>query len=564
MKLKHFLFMAIAVAVALAGCKENTPEPEPIPVITITAQPTAPTALVEGSVAGDLTVAATVTEGAALSYQWYTNTSAGTVGGTEIDGATAASYVLPATLTEGTYYYFCEVSAPDAASVRTNAVTVTVSSRYPVTGKAGTLDWSLDREGTLTVSGTGAMPDYAAEPAELAGRAGRADAASVTRAARAATSAPWGVYAAEIKAVVIAEGVTSVGDNAFAGLAALTGVTLPDSVESIGDGAFAECSLLIEINIPDGTIIGDGAFEGCDKLPEVVTPEVSLQDALDGYEARYADMAEAYAAIDDAYSTLAARQSVTVQTAALWEFWQAAYGVVEFSNVIHELIDSDGTMSEAEKNERKVRASLHRGMAYMYLGTLFGDVPVTEDVVMPWMEIPSIGVKEVLDFALENFDMAANMLAGDEMAQAVLAKMTVAASRKDHQSVAMSARELLDSGTTALNDTNADGTFNAADKNAANLTAVQARLLGAEAALALGNAMDATPYLAGLAAVTPGATLDETRAAVNALWPSWNDGVKFMNAARWGETSSWGKYALMPIPAEALAVNARLTQNQGW
>jgi uncharacterized protein (TIGR02145 family) len=100
-------------------------------VITIGTQPTAPTAaLTEGSIAADvkLTVAATVTEGATLAYQWYTNTTASTEGGTAIDGATAASYTLPADLAAGAYYYFAEASAEGAASVRSNAVTVTVNA----------------------------------------------------------------------------------------------------------------------------------------------------------------------------------------------------------------------------------------------------------------------------------------------------------------------------------------------------------------------------------------------------------------------------------------------------
>jgi hypothetical protein len=130
-----FTAAALAIAaVALTGCGKDDggdgPETPAAPVITITTQPTAPAALTEGEIPADtkLTVAASVTEGKTLSYQWYSNTSAGNTGGTAISGATANTYTLPTTLAAGTYYYFCEVAAEGATAVRSNAVTVTVAA----------------------------------------------------------------------------------------------------------------------------------------------------------------------------------------------------------------------------------------------------------------------------------------------------------------------------------------------------------------------------------------------------------------------------------------------------
>ena len=97
------------------------------PVITITTQPAATTTVTEGEITGSLTVAATVTQGATLSYQWYSNTANNNTGGATISGATSASYTIPTTLKAGAYYYFCEVKATGANSVRSNVATVTVS-----------------------------------------------------------------------------------------------------------------------------------------------------------------------------------------------------------------------------------------------------------------------------------------------------------------------------------------------------------------------------------------------------------------------------------------------------
>ena len=103
----------------------------PIPVITINTHPAATTNVTVGSITDILSVSANVTQGAALSYQWYSNTTNSNTGGSTISGVTALStnFTIPATLTAGTYYYFCEVRATGGASfVRSNVATVNVQS----------------------------------------------------------------------------------------------------------------------------------------------------------------------------------------------------------------------------------------------------------------------------------------------------------------------------------------------------------------------------------------------------------------------------------------------------
>ena len=96
-----------------------------VPTVTITTQPQ-DAAVTQGAITGDLTVAATASS-SALSYQWYSNTSESTTGGMVIPDATGASMAIPTDLIEGSYYYYCAVSA-GATTVKTNAVTVTVSA----------------------------------------------------------------------------------------------------------------------------------------------------------------------------------------------------------------------------------------------------------------------------------------------------------------------------------------------------------------------------------------------------------------------------------------------------
>ena len=81
-------------------------------------------------------------------------------------------------------------------------------------------------------------------------------------------------YHGDANAVVIPDGVTSIGDFAFQNCESLTAVKIADSVTSIGNFAFWGCGALASVYIPDGvTSIGDGAFQACDVLTAIDIPE---------------------------------------------------------------------------------------------------------------------------------------------------------------------------------------------------------------------------------------------------------------------------------------------------
>ena len=79
-----------------------------------------------------LSISASAAEGHTLSYQWYSNSSNSTSGGTAINEATESSYTVPAGMSVGTTYYYCVVTATrsdnsQTATTTTNVATVTVS-----------------------------------------------------------------------------------------------------------------------------------------------------------------------------------------------------------------------------------------------------------------------------------------------------------------------------------------------------------------------------------------------------------------------------------------------------
>lgn len=112
-------------------------------------------------------------------------------------------------------------------------------------GKEEGFTWTLE-DGVLTISGNEPMPEW--DYGEC----------------------PWYEKCAEIKKVVIEDGITSISDSAFNRCDSLTEVTIPDSVTSIGFGAFSNCDSLTEVLIPDSvTSIGSNAFYCCHNLTEV-------------------------------------------------------------------------------------------------------------------------------------------------------------------------------------------------------------------------------------------------------------------------------------------------------
>ncbi|MDR0873696.1 MAG: leucine-rich repeat protein [Prevotellaceae bacterium] len=78
---------------------------------------------------------------------------------------------------------------------------------------------------------------------------------------------PWYASRSSIITVIIEEGVTNIGNNAFKDCTKLTSVRIANSVTRIGVTSFMNCSSLTSLTIPACvTTIEGGAFYGCSKL----------------------------------------------------------------------------------------------------------------------------------------------------------------------------------------------------------------------------------------------------------------------------------------------------------
>ncbi len=81
--------------------------------------------------------------------------------------------------------------------------------------------------------------------------------------------------------VIIPEGITSIGVNAFIGCHSLTSITLPSSLQSIGRNGFQECDSLTSITFPSSLqSIGEWAFIICSSLNEIVWNNLSTAPTI--------------------------------------------------------------------------------------------------------------------------------------------------------------------------------------------------------------------------------------------------------------------------------------------
>ncbi|MDG0794042.1 Ig-like domain-containing protein [Cohnella ginsengisoli] len=112
---------------ATAHVKVNALPDAPAP--SIDTQPTAYTELYEGDARPTLSVAASVTGGGPLSYQWYRNTTDSNAGGVMLQGQTQDTYLAPTGAAHDSYYYVVitnTVPGQHPASVRSNTAHVVV------------------------------------------------------------------------------------------------------------------------------------------------------------------------------------------------------------------------------------------------------------------------------------------------------------------------------------------------------------------------------------------------------------------------------------------------------
>lgn len=134
--------------------------------------------------------------------------------------------------------------------------------------------WVLTTDGTMILSGTGAVAAY--DDRKDAPWGDYNDQILGLEVQKGITSVSGFGYCRNLREVSLPEGLISLGKSVFLSCAQIQEIRLPKSLKTLGDGALAGCSSLTEIELPEGLeMIGSYALASCDFTSVVIPASVT-------------------------------------------------------------------------------------------------------------------------------------------------------------------------------------------------------------------------------------------------------------------------------------------------
>ena len=160
--------------------------------------------------------------------------------GTEFPGTPPASAPTKPSVAETTDNTATESTSDTKTETVPETTTKPPSDTDPmISGSCGdTITWTLDKHGTLTLRGTGEIPNFE----------------------KGANNQPWAAHRKSIISLVVEDGISRIGDRAFQSFLYLKKATLGKDVASIGQWAFQNCYALTSVELPSYTVLETGAF----------------------------------------------------------------------------------------------------------------------------------------------------------------------------------------------------------------------------------------------------------------------------------------------------------------
>lgn len=330
-----------------------------------------------------------------------------------------------------------------------------------------------------------------------------------------------------------------------------------------GEKRTAVITFLCKESVQNITITQEGTNnEG--SIPNIPSYKESLKNLVPSYEKTF----EYYIKTDNNYSSLESRKSLNPNTTFLNDIWVSAYTTIGYINTVLENIDNQSQIPDMEKTLLKGKCYQFRGNVYFFLTSLFGDIPVLLSTDIHYTNAPQTTAQEAIKQTSSDLLQAKELLSPCD-SQVYYRAILVAMQQGDYMSSYNLAINNIENCNIMIRDTNNDGIIDDLDEN---VFAIQSILLAAESALQTGISLEAIMHVNSLyrACNQPeplalGSTKEAIMTTIQNAFRNKNDrSIKLMNAIRWGDTNSWGKFALLPIPQSAMAENPLLSQNTGW
>ncbi len=176
------------------------------------------------------------------------------------DALSSASYPATAIIASGNDA-LTKAAGVGGGSSSGNTPSIPSDSQLFASGVDRGIKWKVYTEGTMVIE-----PEYSSQMAYMPTYTSQS------------SSLPWAAYATYVKTIIIADGILSVGDYAFANMSTATSVYIGQGVTTIGTCAFIGCSALQKIQFSAFMkTVSSYAFYGCNALTQVVTSLTAAQ-----------------------------------------------------------------------------------------------------------------------------------------------------------------------------------------------------------------------------------------------------------------------------------------------
>lgn len=246
------------------------------------------------------------------------------------------------------------------------------------------LTWSFSEDGTLTISGDGAMDDYSNN--------------STNRS-------PWDSYRYKIEKVVFNGEPINIGNNAFYSCENLTDVNIPDSVTRLGECSFFQCRSLNDVTIPNSvTSIEKNAFGQC-----IVLADVTISNGLTSIED--------FVFYNCALTSVTIPEGVKIIKGSAFDYCDSLQDIFIPASVIRLGDAQSGKLFSRCENLNAINVAPENKFYSSYNGVLFdkkGETLICCPEGKTTFEIPD-NVVEIGEYAFENCTHLSQMIIPDSV-----------------------------------------------------------------------------------------------------------------------------------------------------
>lgn len=283
-------------------------------------------------------------------------------------------------------------------------------------------------------------------------------------------------------------------------------------------------------------------------------PKEDTEDSVswEMIESAYIKSNEIFLSIDDKYSSLSQRQTLSPTSKIVDSLWNSSY----------DLITKVNKRLTEEVGGKRNQLLKYRAEAYINLITAFGGVPLQLENSLNF-NLSRNTLAEVSSYISQDLDLVL-VSSPDSIkykSEIYVKSLHILRAQKNYNEAYEKSRAAINSRTFQLST----------DSGATVLPVLYIYLIAAESANELGMQVEATQYINQLLNADnkpslAGSSKEEIASVIRNYYIGKDAGLQYINIQSWGLNNTWSeKYKLLPIPDTAInAYNGNISQNPGY